>query len=85
MIVPFFQFCALPRLQVTRDVSGFSVPIIAFGAGGAGAFIRHFSPESMGGGGDIGAKINADVARTEISADEIGTKLYLVSFLAGPK
>ena len=44
------------------------MPIIAFGAGGAGAFIRHFSSESMGGEGDIGAKINAEVARTEISA-----------------
>ena len=85
MSLSYFQFFSLPQLQVTRAVSGFSVPIIAFGAGGAGAFIRHFGPESMDGAGDIGAKINADVARTEISADEIGTKVYLVSFLAGPK
>ena len=33
----------------------------------------------MGGAGDIGAKIKADVARTEMSANEISTKVYLVS------
>ena len=62
------------------------MPVIAFGAGGAGAFIRHFGPESIGGAGDIGAKIDAEVARTGMNADEIGIKVYLVSFLlGGPK
>ena len=55
------------------------MPIIAFGAGGAGAFIRYFGPESMGGTGDIGAKIDEEVARTGLSADEIGLKVYLLS------
>ena len=81
MIVSFFQFCALPQLKATRAVSGRSVPIIAFGAGGAGAYVRHFGPESMGGAGDIGAKIDAEVARTGLSADEIGLKVYLVSYI----
>ena len=76
-----FQFCALPQLQATRAVSGRSVPIIAFGAGGAAAYIRHFGPEYMGGAGDIGAKTDAEVARTGLSADEIGTKVYFVSSL----
>ena len=82
MIVPFylnFQFCALPQLQATRAISRRFVPIISFGAGGAAAYIRHFGPESMGGAGDIGAKIDAEVARTGLSADEIGPKVYLVS------
>ena len=61
------------------------MPVIAFGAGGAGAFIRHFGPESMGGAGDIGAKFDAEVARTGMTADEIGIKVYLVSFLGGRK
>ena len=81
----YFQFFSLSQLQVTRAVSGSSVPVIAFGAGGAGAFIRHFGPESMGGAGDIGAKIVAEVARTGMTADDIGIKVYLVSFLGGPK
>ena len=87
MIVPFylyyFQFIANPQLQATRAVSGFSVPIIAFGATGAASFIGQFGPESMGGTGDIGARIDAEVARTGLSADEIGLKVYLAScFLA---
>jgi hypothetical protein len=53
------------------------VPIIAFGAGGAAAYIRYFGPESMGGAGDIGAKIDAEVARTGLSADEIGPKVLI--------
>ena len=55
------------------------MPIIAFGGGGAGAFIRHFGPESMGGAGDIGAKIAAEAARTGLSTDEIGFKVNFVS------
>jgi hypothetical protein len=62
------------------------VPVIAFGAASAGAFIRYHGPESMGGTGDIAAKIDAEVARTGLSVDEIGTKVYhFVSFLGGPK
>ena len=80
MIVSFylyFQFCSLPQLQATRAVSGRSVPIIVFRAAGAGAFIRQFCPESMGGVGDISAKIDAEVARTGLSADEIGPKVQI--------
>ena len=89
MIVPFILpvlfSSSIASYQNRQRIFCANNCFIAFGAGGAGAFIRHFGPESMGGAGDIGAKINADVARTEISADEIGTKVYLVSFLAGPK
>jgi hypothetical protein len=77
MIVAFFQSCALPQLQATRALSGRSVPIIACGAAGAGFFIRYFGPESMGGAGDIGVKIDAEVARTGLSADEIGPKVII--------
>ena len=57
------------------------MPIITFVAAGAGHIIRLFGPEYMGGAGDIGAKIDAEVARTGLSADEIGPKV-LVSYNA---
>ena len=80
MIVPsylYFQFFALPQLLATRAVSGRSVPIITFIAAGAGAIIRLFGPESMGGAGDIGAEIDAEVARSGLSEDEIGAKVRI--------
>ena len=54
------------------------MPIITFVASGAGAILRLYGPESMGGVGDIGAKINAEVARTGLSADEIGPKVHIL-------
>ena len=77
----YFQFLALPQLQATRAVSQRSVPIITCVTAGVGAIIRLFGPESMGGSGDIGAKIDAEVARTGLSADEIGSKV-LISYHA---
>jgi hypothetical protein len=80
MIVPlylYFQFFCFPQLQATRAVSGRSVPIIACVAAGAGAIICLFAPESIGGSGDFGAKNDAEVARTGLSADEIGTKVCI--------
>jgi hypothetical protein len=73
----YFQFCAFPQLQATRAVSGRSVPIIAFGPGGAGALIRYCGPESLGGAGDIAAKIDAEMACTGLSAEKIGPKVYI--------
>ena len=88
MIVPFptsFQYFALPQLYATRAVSGHSVPILACMAAGAAAIIRFFGPESMGGLGDIGARIDAEAARissssTGLSADEIGHMVHNVFF-----
>ena len=53
------------------------MPIISFGAAGAGAYIRFLASESMGGLGDIGPKIDAEVARTGLSNDEIGPKVHI--------
>ena len=52
------------------------MPIISFGANGAASFIHYFGSESLGGAGD---KIDAEVARTGLSAGEIGPKVCLVS------
>ena len=81
MVVSFylyFQFFALPQLLATRAVSGHSVPVIVCVAAGAGAIIRLFGPESIGGVGDVGAKIDAEVARTGLSANEIGPKVHIL-------
>ena len=53
------------------------MPIIACITGGAGAIIRLYGPESMGGVGDIGGKIYAETARTGLSDDEIGPKVHI--------
>ena len=50
------------------------MPVISFGANGAAAFIRYFGSESMGG---AGGEINAEVARTGMSAGDIGPKVYI--------
>ena len=53
------------------------MPIISCVAAGAGAIIRLFGLESMGGAGDISAKVDAEAARTGLSADEIGPKVCI--------
>ena len=73
----FSQFLAFPQFQATRAVSGYSVPIIACVAAGAGAIIRLFGPESMGGVGDFGARIDAEIARTGLPDDEVGHKVHI--------
>ena len=53
------------------------MPVIAFISIAAAASIRRFGPESMGGVGDIGAKIDAEIARTGLSDNEIGPKVHI--------
>ena len=53
------------------------MPIIACITAGAGATIRLFGPESMGGVGDISAIVDAETARTGLSDDEIGPKVHI--------
>ena len=73
---PFhFQHLGLPQLRVIRAISGHSVPIITFMAAGAGAIIRLYGPESIGGEENISARIDAEAARTGLSIDDIGDKV----------
>jgi hypothetical protein len=53
------------------------VPIITCTTGGAGAVLQLFGPESMGGIGNIGARIDEEVARTGLSDEEIGSKVHI--------
>lgn len=48
--------------------------IVVTAAAGAGATLRPFGPESMGGMGPI---IDAEVARTGLSEDEVGPKVHI--------
>ena len=53
------------------------MPIIACVTAGAGAIIHGFGPESIGGVGDIGARIDAETTRTGLPDDEIGPKVHI--------
>ena len=53
------------------------MPIITCVAAGAGAIIRLFGPEDLGSMGDFGARIDAEAARTGLSADEVGNKVHI--------
>ena len=72
-----FQLLSLPNLHATRAISGYSVPIIACVAAGAGAILRRYGPESMGGAGNISARIDAEAARTGLSDEEIAFKVHI--------
>ena len=61
------------QLHAIRAVSGSSLPIILCVATGAGVILRRFGPESMGGVGDLGAKIDAEIART-VPAVRLGNR-----------
>ena len=73
----YFQSLSLPQFHATRAISGYSVPIIACVTAGAGAILRRYGPESMGGVGDFGARIDAETARTGLSDNEIGLKVHI--------
>ena len=64
-------------MHAIRAVSGDSVPIIIFIAVGAAAVIRLFGPESIGGRGDFGARVDAEAARTGLPVDEMGRKVHI--------
>ncbi|KAF8067710.1 UDP-Glycosyltransferase/glycogen phosphorylase [Lyophyllum atratum] len=75
-VAVILDFFALKQFQATRALTGHTVPIIAWATGGSGAFIRGWGPESMGGLGDLGAKADAEAARTNKSSTEAGEQLY---------
>ena len=72
-----FQLLSLAQVRATRAISGHSVPIIACVAAGAAAVIRLFGPESIGGVGDFGARIDAEAARTGLSVEMVGPKVHI--------
>lgn len=53
------------------------MPVITCGTPGAEFFICHYGSKFVGGAGETGAKIDAEVTRTGLSADVIGPKVLI--------
>ncbi|KAF5313261.1 hypothetical protein D9619_003741 [Psilocybe cf. subviscida] len=70
------DFWSLSDLKATRCMTGNTIPLIAIVASGAAPIIQLFGPESMGGFGDIGARIDAEVARTGRGPIEVGEEIF---------
>ncbi|KAF9551249.1 UDP-Glycosyltransferase/glycogen phosphorylase [Agrocybe pediades] len=66
---------AFPQLQISRSISGNTVPVFAWGTGKAASTIRMFGPESSGGLGDLETRIQFEAARLGVSPAEIGDKV----------
>ncbi|KAF8206894.1 hypothetical protein K438DRAFT_450137 [Mycena galopus ATCC 62051] len=66
---------ALPQLKVIRSLSGTQTPIFAFVCTHSAVLIRIFGPESMGGRGDFGARLDAEALRLGKTTDEIGEQM----------
>lgn len=79
LYVYLFQFFATSQLQATRAISGNSIPVFAWITGGASTTIRLFGPESIGGLGNFGARIDAEATRTGKPAEEIGDSVSHLS------
>ncbi|PPQ80127.1 hypothetical protein CVT25_001426 [Psilocybe cyanescens] len=67
---------AYPLFQITRAVTGKSVPIISWITGHVSSVIRFNGLERLGGLGDIGAKIDAEAAHLGVTAKDIGDSLW---------
>ncbi|KAJ7153120.1 UDP-Glycosyltransferase/glycogen phosphorylase [Mycena crocata] len=66
---------AITQLRATRSISGTSVPIFVFIAGGPASGLRVFGPESTGGLGDFWKNLDAQVLQTGKSNIELGEEL----------
>ncbi|KAF9552859.1 UDP-Glycosyltransferase/glycogen phosphorylase [Agrocybe pediades] len=73
VILDFFSF---PQMAATRAITGNKIPVLAWATGFAFSFIRSLGPESMGGLGNMGKKIDAEAARLGVSPEEIGDKMF---------
>ncbi|KIM47391.1 glycosyltransferase family 1 protein [Hebeloma cylindrosporum] len=69
------DLCSFAQFHATRALSGTSVPIVLFLPATASYFVRGFGPESLGGIGDFGKRVDEEAVRLGVSPDEIGDKL----------
>ncbi|KAF5311787.1 hypothetical protein D9619_003781 [Psilocybe cf. subviscida] len=70
------DFFALAELQATRSITGDTIPVTAIVASGAAPIIQLFGPESIGGFGNVGPRIDAEVARTGRDPIEVGEEIF---------
>ena len=71
-VVIIMDYFDLAELKATRAITGHTIPVIAMVASGAGPAVKLYGPESIGGVGDFGARIDAEVARTGRDPTEVG-------------
>ena len=69
------QCIFLHELQATWKLGGNSVKICCLVPGGTAILIHMCCPESMGGLGDVEAKINAEIAHTGKRRNEVTEKV----------
>ncbi|KAK6987722.1 glycosyltransferase family 1 protein [Favolaschia claudopus] len=67
---------AIASLQAARALSGTTVPILAFVSAPAAALIRMFCAENLGGRGDFGKIIDAEVERSGRPVEEVSDEVY---------
>ncbi|KAJ7197806.1 UDP-Glycosyltransferase/glycogen phosphorylase [Mycena pura] len=72
----FLDMFAFQQLHATRAQSGTAVPVFSIMASPAAAAIRTFGPEMLGGLGDLGARIDREVARTGRPEEEVGSQIF---------
>lgn len=65
----------MPQCQITRAISGTSVPVIVMIPFPSSALIRGFGPESLGGIGDLAKRVDDEAARLGVSPDELGDEV----------
>jgi hypothetical protein len=65
----------LGQLRATREITGSSIPVVAWISSTAASTIRLCGPPEIGGLGDLDARIRAEVQRTGKSDEEIGEKV----------
>jgi hypothetical protein len=66
---------ALPQFQATRSISGTKIPILSVNLANCATLIRLFCPGSMGGRGNLGAKMDAEALRVGKTADEVADQV----------
>ncbi|KAF9557517.1 UDP-Glycosyltransferase/glycogen phosphorylase [Agrocybe pediades] len=70
------DFISLHQFQITKSITGNTVPVFAWATGHAPSIFRVFAPARLGGKGDIKAQTEAEAARLGITPEELGDKLF---------
>ncbi|KAF9486599.1 UDP-Glycosyltransferase/glycogen phosphorylase [Pholiota conissans] len=70
------DFFALGQLRATREITGTSVPVIAWLSSTASSVIRLCGPQEYGGLGGSDAQIEAEAQRTGRPFEEIAEEIY---------
>ncbi|KAJ7617138.1 UDP-Glycosyltransferase/glycogen phosphorylase [Roridomyces roridus] len=73
--VVILDLFGLPQLLSTRALSGTTIPIFMLVPVHSGSILKLFGPESLGGFGDVGARVDEEAARTGRDPVELGEEV----------